>query len=294
MAGATIKVNEDGSFNLLIGATDLGTGSDTVLAQMTAEVLGVELEDIIVYSSDTDSTPFDVGAYGSSTTYVSGTAVVRAAEKVRERLREVALELMGDDAGDVSFDQGFFVSSSGRRIHVKEVALKSFYGEDKRQIVESASFMTIDCPPPFCACFVEVEIDLDTGKVRVIEIASAVDLGIAINPTLAEGQIVGSVSMGIGYALSEEMVFSDSGKTLNASLMDYKVPASVDLPDIKAFIVETDEPSGPFGVKSVGEICLDNVAPAIANAIYNATGVRLRELPFTPEKVLNALTEAGV
>jgi putative selenate reductase molybdopterin-binding subunit len=294
MAGATIKVNEDGSFNLLIGATDLGTGSDTVLAQMAAEVLGVELEDMIVYSSDTDSTPFDVGAYGSSTTYVSGTAVVRAAEKVRERLKEIALDLMGNDGDDVSFDHGFFVSSSGGRIHVKEAALKSFYGEAKQQIAESASFMTVDCPPPFCACFVEVEIDLDTGRVRVIDIASAVDLGRAINPTLAEGQIVGSVAMGIGYALSEEMTFSDSGKMLNASLMDYKVPASVDLPDIKAFIVETDEPSGPFGVKSVGEICLDNVAPAIANAIYNATGVRLRELPFTPEKVSDALKEAGV
>jgi putative selenate reductase molybdopterin-binding subunit len=294
MAGATIKVNEDGSFNLLVGATDLGTGSDTVLAQMAAEVLGVELGDIIVYSSDTDYTPFDVGAYASSTTYVSGTAVVKAAEKVRERLMEVARELMGDDGREVVFERGFFTSSSGKRLHIKEVALKSFYGEDKQQIAESASFMTVDCPPPFCACFAEVEVDLDTGRVKVLDIASAVDLGRAINPTLAEGQIMGSVAMGIGYALTEDMIFSDSGKMLNASLLDYKVPASVDLPDIKAFIVETDEPSGPFGVKSVGEICLDNVAPAIANAIYNATAVRLRELPFTPEKVSNALREAGV
>jgi putative selenate reductase molybdopterin-binding subunit len=293
MAAATIKVNEDGSFNLLVGATDLGTGSDTVLGQMAAEVLGVDLDDIIVYSSDTDHTPFDVGAYASSTTYVSGTAVVRAAEKVRERLLKVAREITGEP-GDVSFDRGFFVCSSGKRVHIKEAALKSFYGEDKQQIVESASFMTVDCPPPFCACFAEVEVDLDTGMVKVIDVASAVDIGRAINPTLAEGQIIGSVAMGIGYALTEDMVFSDSGKMLNASLMDYKVPASVDLPDIKAFIVETDEPSGPFGVKSVGEICLDNVAPAIANAIFNATGVRMRDLPFTPERVFNALREAGV
>jgi putative selenate reductase molybdopterin-binding subunit len=294
MAGATIKVNEDGSFNLLVGATDLGTGSDTVLGQMAAEVIGVGLDDIIVYSSDTDRTPFDVGAYASSTTYVSGTAVVKAAEKVRERLRAVAQDLLADEAAEVVFDAGFFTSSSGKRIHIKEAALKSFYGEDKQQIVESASFMTLDCPPPFCACFAEVEVDLDTGMVKVIDIASAVDIGRAINPTLAEGQIIGSVAMGIGYALTEDMMFSSSGKMLNATLMDYKVPASVDLPDIKAFIVETDEPSGPFGVKSVGEICLDNVAPAIANAIYYATGVRLRELPFTPEKVFNALREAGV
>jgi putative selenate reductase molybdopterin-binding subunit len=291
MAGATIKVNEDGSFNLLVGATDLGTGSDTVLAQMAAEVLGVSLGDVLVYSSDTDRTPFDVGAYASSTTYVSGMAVVRAAEKVRGRLEAVAREIMGDDAGELEFTDGVFVSSSGKRMHIKEAALKAFYGASKQQIVESASFLTFECPPPFCACFVEVEVDLDTGLVTVTDIATAVDIGRAINPTLAEGQIVGSVAMAIGYTLTEEMQFSPEGKMLNASLMDYKVPVSVDLPDIKAFIVETDEPTHPFGVKSVGEICLDNVAPAIANAIYNATGVRLRDLPFTPERVLRALEE---
>lgn len=293
MGGATLKVNEDGSFNLLIGATDLGTGSDTVLAQMAAEVLGVDLGDIIVYSSDTDYTPFDVGAYASSTTYVSGTAVVRAAEKVRERLRDVASQLLGIDRSKVVFSSGFFVAPDGRRIHIKEAALKSFYGHDKQQIVESASFLTFECPPPFCACFVEVEVDLDTGIVEVVDAASAVDLGRAINPTLAEGQIIGSVAMGIGYAIYEEMKFSDRGKMLNASLMEYKVPVAPDLPDIRAYLIETDEPTGPFGVKSVGEIAIDNVAPAIANAIFNATGVRLRDLPFTPEKVLKALKEAG-
>jgi putative selenate reductase molybdopterin-binding subunit len=293
VAGATIKVNEDGSFNLLIGATDLGTGSDTILAQMAAEVLGVGLEDMIVYSSDTDYTPFDVGAYASSTTYVSGTAVVKAAEKVRERLREVATGLLGEATESLTFEDGFFISPGGKRVHVKEAALKSIYGEEKQQITETASFLTFDSPPPFSACFAEVEIDLDTGMVRVVDIASAVDLGRAINPTLAEGQIIGSVAMGIGYALTEEMKFSPTGKMLNASLMEYKVPTSIDLPDIKSFLVETNEPSGPFGAKSVGEICLDIVAPAIANAIYNATGVRLRHLPFTPEKVWRALKEAG-
>jgi putative selenate reductase molybdopterin-binding subunit len=294
MGGATIKVNEDGSFNLLIGATDLGTGSDTILAQMAAEVLGVSLDDIVVYSSDTDYTPFDVGAYASSTTYVSGTAVVKAAQQVRDRLRQVAGDLMDEKPSALDFEASCFVSRSGSRIHIKEAALKSFYGEAKQQIVESASFLTFECPPPFCACFVEVEIDLDTGFTRVVDIASAVDLGRAINPTLAEGQVVGSVAMAIGYALTEEMIFSPSGKMWNASLMDYKVPVSLDLPDIKAYLVETDEPTGPFGVKSVGEICMDPVAPAIANAIYNATGVRLRHLPFTPERVQRALREAGI
>jgi putative selenate reductase molybdopterin-binding subunit len=294
MGGATIKVNEDCSFNLLVGATDLGTGSDTILAQMAAEVLGVSLDDIVVYSSDTDYTPFDVGAYGSSTTYVSGMAVVMAAEKVRDRLREVAGELMGADPAEIEFKGGNFVSASGKHVHMKEAALKSFYGETKQQIVESASFLTLECPPPFGACVVEVEVDLDTGAVKIVDIVSAVDLGRVVNPTLAEGQIIGSVSMAVGYAISEEMRFSEDGRMLNASLMDYKVPTSLDLPDIKAIIVETDEPTHPFGVKSVGEVCVDNVPPAIANAIFDATGVRLRDLPFTPERVLDALKEAGV
>jgi putative selenate reductase molybdopterin-binding subunit len=293
LAGATIKANEDGSFNLLIGATDLGTGSDTILAQMAAEVLGVGLEDMIVYSSDTDYTPFDVGAYASSTTYVSGTAVVKAAEQVRERLRAVAAGLVGEDARNLTFEAGVFSSPGGKRVHVKEAALKSFYGEDKQQITETASFLTLDSPPPFAACFADVEVDPETGVVAVTDIACAVDLGRAINPTLAEAQIIGSVSMGVGYALSEEMLFSPRGKMLNASLMEYKIPTSLDLPDIKAIMVESPEPSGPFGAKSVGEICLDVVAPAIANAIHNGAGIRLRHLPFTSEKVWRALREAG-
>jgi CO/xanthine dehydrogenase Mo-binding subunit len=219
---------------------------------------------------------------------------VKAAEKVRERLRAVAAGLLGAAADGVAFQGGFFSSRRGKRIHVKEAALKSFYGEDKQQIVETASFLTLDSPPPFAACFADVEVDLATGAVKVTDIAAAVDLGRAINPTLAEGQIMGSVSMGIGYALTEEMQFSPAGKMLNASLMEYKVPTSLDLPEIKAIIVESDEPSGPFGAKSVGEICLDVVAPAIANAIFDATGVRLRDLPFTPERVWRALKEAGV
>jgi putative selenate reductase molybdopterin-binding subunit len=294
MAGATIKVNEDGSFNLLVGAADLGTGSDTVLGQMAAEVLGVSLDDMVVYSADTDHTPFDVGAYASSTTFVSGTAVTRAAEKVRDRLRAVAGTLLEIAPEALEFRDGFFTSPAGARVHVKEAALKSFYGRDKEQIVESASFLTMVCPPPFCACFAEVEVDLDTGMIRVVDIASAVDIGRAINPTLAEGQIIGSIAQGIGYALTEEMIFNESGRNLNPSLMDYKVPVATDLPDIKGLIVETDEPTHPFGVKSVGEICLDNVAPAIANALFNATGVRIRDLPLTPEKVLKALREAGL
>jgi CO/xanthine dehydrogenase Mo-binding subunit len=253
----------------------------------------VDLEDMVVYSSDTDYTPFDVGAYASSTTYVSGTAVVRAARKVVESLKSVAAEVMEKDPARVSFSRGIYAGEKGGHMHIKEVALKSFYGEGKRQIVESDSFLTLESPPPFCACFAEIDVDLDTGEIFVRDIASAVDLGRAINPVLAEGQIIGSVAQGIGYALTEEMIFSDAGRNLNPNFLDYHVPTSLDLPEIKGLIVETDEPSHPFGVKSVGEICLDNVAPAIANALYDAVGVRLRDLPFTPERVLRALNEVG-
>ncbi len=292
MGAASIKINDDGSFNVLVGATDLGTGSDTVLAQMAAEVLGVSLDDVIVYSSDTDFTPFDVGAYASSTTYVSGTAVVRAAEQVRERLREVAAEITGVEAAKLDFGEGRFRTPGGSSLHIKEVALRSFYGETKQQISETASFFNLDSPPPFGACFAEVEVDLDTGMVVVTDIASAIDVGRAINPDLVEGQIVGCVAMGIGYALTEEMIFSAEGRTLNASLLDYKIATSLDLPDIKSFIVETVEPSGPFGVKSVGEVGMDPIAPAIANAVFNATGVRIRGIPFTPQRVYDAIKAA--
>jgi putative selenate reductase molybdopterin-binding subunit len=217
-----------------------------------------------------------------------------AAEKVRERLRGVAAGLLGVEAEALAFDDGSFRAPGGESLHVKEAALKSLYGDAKQQISETASFLNLDCPPPFGACFAEVEVDLDTGMVRVTDIASAIDVGRAINPDLCEGQIVGCAAMGIGYALTEEMLFSTEGRMLNASLLDYKIATSLDLPDIKGFIVESVEPSGPFGVKSVGEVSMDPIAPAIANAVFNATGVRIRELPLTPERVLTALKKAGV
>ncbi len=160
------------------------------------------------------------------------------------------------------------------------------YGDEKEQISYSASNMTFECPPPFAAAVADVEVDVETGRVDVRDFACAIDCGFAINPALAEGQIHGAVSMGLGYALTEEMVFDKRGRMMNANLLDYKILTAVDTPAIKAILVTTDEPTGPFGAKSVSEIPVDVVAPAIANAIFAATGVRLRELPFTPEKVL--------
>jgi putative selenate reductase molybdopterin-binding subunit len=289
MGAATVKANEDGSFHLLVGATDLGTGSDTILGQMAAEVLGVEPDVVVVYSSDTDRTPFDVGAYASSTTYISGRAVIRAAERVRDRLLYHAARMLGEDAGDLTCADGRVTAPSGRSVGLPEVAAEAMYGEEKEQISFTASNMTFECPPPFAAAVAGVEVDTQTGRVDVFDFACAIDLGYAINPALAEGQIQGAVTMGLGYALSEEMIFDEKGRMRNANLTDYKIFTAVDTPAIKALLVETDEPTGPYGAKSVSEIPVDVVAPAVANAIFAATGARMRELPFTPERVLRAL-----
>ncbi len=293
MGGATIKANEDGSFNLLVGATDLGTGSDTILAQMAAEVLGVEAREIVVYSSDTDRTPFDVGAYASSTTYVSGGAVVKAAERVRDRMLHHAAALLGEGPEGLVCAAGRVTAASGKSVTLKEVATAAMYGEEKEQVSFTASNVTYDCPPPFAAACTTVEVDLETGRVDVHDFACAIDLGFPINPALAEGQIEGGVLMGLGYALSEEMLFDGKGRMLNANLRDYRVFTAVDAPRIKAILVTTNEPTGPFGAKSVSEIPVDVVAPAVANAIFAATGVRLRDLPFTPERVLAGIEAAA-
>jgi len=289
MGSATVTANEDGTFSLAVGATDLGTGSDTILAQMAAEVLGVTLDRVHVHSSDTDDTPFDVGAYASSTTYVSGGAVVKAATAVRDRLLRHASSMLGADAASLSCAAGRVAAPSGKSVSLAEVATRAMYGEEKEQIAATASHITYDCPPPFAAASCEVEVDTETGRVDVLDFTCAIDLGFPINPALAEGQIHGGVVMGLGYALSEQMVFDERGRMLNANLLDYKIFSSVDTPPVRAILVTTHEPTGPFGAKSVSEIPVDVVAPAVANAIFAATGVRLRELPFTPERVLTGI-----
>lgn len=289
MASATIKMNEDGSFNLLMGATDLGTGSDTILAQIAAEVLGVKTGDIIVLSSDTDLTPFDVGAYASSTTFISGNAVKKAAGKVREMILKVAEGILDEKSENLRLEGGKVLSSSGASCPLSEVANTSLYYHDQHQIIASASHTAQSSPPPFAAHFAEVEVDTETGKVRVLDYAAAVDCGTAINPTLAEGQNDGAVLNGISYALTEEMEFSSTGTMQNATFRRYKIFNAADCPPIRTILIPTYEPNGPFGAKSVSEIGINGPQPAIANAIYDAVGVRLYEPPFTPDKVLNEL-----
>jgi CO/xanthine dehydrogenase Mo-binding subunit len=290
MGAASIKLNDDGSFNLLIGATDLGTGSDTVLAQCAAEVLGVGVESVIVYSSDTDMTPFDVGAYASSTTYLSGAAVEKAAQDVRRQIIAAAAVMTGAEPEQLDLDCDAVVDSQGKVVKtLAEVALHTLYSSDQHQIIGTASHITHRSPPPFAAHFAEVEVDRETGVVKVSEYVAAVDCGTAINPKLAEGQTEGSVVNGIGYALSERYIFNERGRMLNPSFGRYKIPCSADIGAIRTILIPTYEPTGPFGAKSVSEISINGPLPAISNAIYDAVGVRLRQAPFTPERVLAAI-----
>jgi putative selenate reductase molybdopterin-binding subunit len=294
MGAASLKMNDDGSFNLSVGATDLGTGSDTILAQIAAEVLGVPLDKIVVRSSDTDLTPFDTGAYASSTTYVSGMAVERAARQVAVQIKEAAAAMLEVDAGELELVDERAGIPEGESVTLSEVALRSLYGENQRQIGAMASFVPELSPPPFLASFAEVGVDLRTGKLEIVDYVAAVDCGTAVNPRLAEGQVEGAVANGLGYALMEEMVFSESGRCRTPDFARYKIPSTVDMPPLQVILVESFEPTGPMGAKSVSEIGINAPIPTIANAVHDATGVWLTETPFTAERVWRALQHAGV
>jgi putative selenate reductase molybdopterin-binding subunit len=291
-ASAFLKINEDGSFCLQVGASDVGAGADTVLSQIAAETLGVTLDRILITSGDTDFTPFDVGAYASSTTIISGGAVKKAAEKTRAHVLAVAAKMLDKPPEDLDCanNEIFSMTEPCKRVTVGDVALQAMYKE-KFQIMDGASHFNTDSPPPFCATFAEVEVDTETGQVRVLHLATAVDPGVAINPMQAEGQVEGAVTQGIGYALTEELVLDSAGRPLNANFRDYKIFTARDMPKLTTILVATDEPLGPYGAKSISEVPINGPAPAIANAIFHAVGVRLRKLPIRPEDVLRAIRE---
>ena len=290
MGGCSIKLNDDGSFNMLVGATDLGTGADTVLGQIAAEVLGVPLEDIKVYSSDTDVTPFDTGAYASSTTYISGTAALQAAEAVRQRLKERAAMLLEiDEPCTIELRDRRAYAPDGRSVSLEDIALDSLHWQEQEQIMGTSSYVSPDCPPPFAAQMAEIEVDTETGQVTVAKLVMAVDCGVAINPITASGQVEGGMIQALGYAHCEEYAFDDEGRMLNDSFGPYQIYRADEMPETVVYLVQTMEDSGPFGAKAVAEIPKDGVAPAIRNAIVNATGVAINDLPFTPERVWAAL-----
>lgn len=301
MGGASIKINDDGSFNLLVGATDLGTGSDTVLAQLAAEILGCPIDDILVYSSDTDFTPFDKGAYASSTTYISGGAVVKAAEQVAEQIKKVAAGLLNEknkkstvSSGQLFLRDKKIIAPDGRSVTLAEVALDSLHHKDQHQIMAVASFVSPKSPPPFAAQFAQVLVDTETGQVTVEKLVMAVDSGVIVNPATASGQIEGGMTQALGYAVCEEMLYDVKGDSIIRELGDYRIFSADEMPELQTIFVETYEPSHPFGLKAVAEIPMDGVAPAVANAVYDAVGVWADEIPMTPERVWQKLKRKNV
>jgi len=296
MGGASIKMNDDGSFNLLVGATDLGTGSDTVLGQMAAEILGVPLEDMIVYSSDPDFTHFDKGAYASSTTYISGAAVARAAQLVAERIRVRAVRILHERTGaeplqpeQIILEDRKAIAPDGSFVTLVEIGHDSLHHNDQEQIMAVASYKSPVSPPPFAAQFAEVTVDVETGQVTVDQLVMAVDSGVIVNPITASGQIEGGMTQALGYAVCEEMRYDDKGRARERDLVDYHIFRADEMPELQTLFIETYEPSHPFGVKAVAEIPMDGVAPAVGNAILDACGAQVDIIPTTPERVWRAL-----
>lgn len=254
-AEAVIKLDDDGRYTLLIGATDMGTGCDTILAQMAAEVLETTVDKITVHAADTDISPYDTGSYASSTTYVTGNAVIKAAEDLK---RQIAANRSG-----------------------------------KTQLVGKGAFGGETSPPPFIAGFAEVEVDLETGRTELINFVAVIDCGTVINPNLARIQAEGGLAQGIGMALFEDVRYSSQGKMLTNSFMQYKIPCRKDISKMIVDFESSYEPTGPFGAKSIGEIVINTPPPAIAHAVFNATGVNVRSLPITPEKILKGIWESA-
>lgn len=283
-ASAEIKLNDDGNYTLLVGSTDMGTGSDTILAQMACEILETTMDKITVIAADTDVVPYDPGSYASSTTYVTGMAVVKAATELREKIIKVGAERLNIDKEHVEFD-GERVFTDSEDISLFEIAVDFTVGPQKNQLIGYASHGSPVSPPPFIAGFVETEIDEETGKVEIIDYVAVVDCGTVINKNLARIQVEGGIVQGIGMAMFEEVRYTDSGQMDTNTFMQYKMPARCDVGNIIVDFVETHEPTGPFGAKSVGEVVLNTPLPAIQESVFNGTGVRINTLPITPEKI---------
>ncbi|GAB6172090.1 xanthine dehydrogenase molybdenum-binding subunit XdhA [Paradesulfitobacterium aromaticivorans] len=299
LSGARIVLNQDGSVQLQIGATEIGQGSDTVFAQMVAEILGLPMDMVHVISTqDTDITPFDTGAYASRQTYITGMAVNKAALEVKEKILDFVWGMTDIPAEMLDLkEQNIVYKHSGQVLMpLAEAAMHTYYDTVfAKPVTSDTSNNARVNAMSFGVTFAEVEVDIKTGKVEVLEIYNVHDSGKIINPQLAEGQVHGGVSMGIGYALMEQMLFDEkTGKPLNNNLLDYKLPTMMDTPEIGAAFVETEDPTGAFGVKSLGEPPAISPAPAIRNAVLKATGVAFDRLPMNPQRVFEKFKEAGL
>lgn len=286
-----IKVNDDGFYSLMIGASDMGTGCDTILAQMAADCLDCEMDQIIVSGVDTDISPYDCGSYASSTTYVTGMAVIKTCESLKNKIMERGAQYLEVPAEEVEFDGKNVVHlPSGKEISLKEIGNNVMCNSNEPLIASEANSSPIS-PPPFMAGIAEIELDKETGKVELVDYVAVVDCGTVVNPALARVQVEGGIAQGIGMALYEDVVYNKDGKNFSNSFMQYKIPTRLDVGDIRVEFESSYEPTGPFGAKSIGEIVINTPSPAIANAIYNATHVRLRELPMTAEKIYRGMQE---
>lgn len=284
-AAVEIRLGDEGTYNLLIGATDMGTGCDTILAQMAAECLECDLDKISVHGVDTDVSPYDTGSYASSTTYVTGGAVIKTCETLKKKMTALAAEKMDCPVEHVEFDgTRFYSMEDEKEISLSDLADASHFNRND-VMSASESFTSPVSPPPFMAGIVEIELDKETGQVEIIDYAAAVDCGTPINRNLARVQTEGGIVQGIGMALFENIQYRDDGMMMNNSFMQYKIPTRIDMGKIHVEFESTYEPTGPFGAKSIGEIVINTPSPALANAIYHACGVRLHELPMTAERI---------
>ena len=290
VGSATIKLGEDGTYNLIIGAADMGTGCDTILAQMAAECLDCSVDDIAVFGADTDASPYDSGSYASSTTYITGKAVEKACAELKERICSIAAEMLGCAASEMVFE-----GRQVRRIGTEETVSLTDIGYKSQvfntQAAEAtASHSSPVSPPPYMVGMVEIELDKETGLVTILDYMAVVDCGIPINPALARIQTEGGIVQGIGHTLMEDVRYDHNGKPIGSSFMQYKIPTRLDMGKLHVEFEHSYEPTGPFGAKSIGEIVINTPAPALAHAIYRATGVWHRELPITPEKIALSLS----
>ena len=290
VGSATLKLNEGGFYSLIIGAADMGTGCDTTLAQIAAEVLECDFDNITVFGADTDTSPYDSGSYASSTTYVTGKAVEKCALKLRGQICKLGAEMLGCDEAAVNFDgkQVYVEADPEKKVSLDDVVITSMNGHDVALEATETHSSPLS-PPPYMVGAAEIEVDTETGEVKVLDYAACVDCGTPINPNLTRVQTEGGILQGIGMTLTENVTYDGRGYPLENSLMQYKIPTRVDFGKIRVEFESSYEPNGPFGAKSIGEVVINTPLPAISDAICNAIGTRFYELPITPEQIATAV-----
>lgn len=289
VGSVTIKLSDEGFYNVIIGCTDMGTGCDTIIAQFVADALETDIDNVAVFGVDTDTSPYDSGSYASSTTYLTGMAAVKASELMKEQLIKLAAVELKEPESTLEFDgKKVFCEENGKEISLFDLATASMVNNEISLEVTYSHSSPVS-PPPFMAACAEVEVDPDTGSIELVDYAACIDCGTVVNTNLARVQAEGGLLQGIGMTLFEDIWYNEKGVNLSNSLMQYKIPTRQDFKQIRVEFDSSYEPTGPYGAKSIGEIVINTPAPAIAHAVYNATGVWVNELPITPEKILKGM-----